>query len=1400
MKKYSFIVFLLLICSVAIAQVYQKNYTPFEFLKLRFAPGGQLRLPDTLATADSGSIAYKNGKIYIKKTFWEEHMSGAGGVGCDSVIKKQGTDSLYCWKNGVKSFWYVEAGTLRAKDLGIKGDGTDQTAKINAALAIASVKELIFDDLSQRDITITGTVNAGTKVITFRNDNRIVASGGAAKWNGGLIDCNLMKQCFDKNIDVSNLENRTSSAKWFGLVGNLIADDWLPMTRALKANKPVSLHPTNLIVNRGVVLVPPPVDGYFISKPILIDTAVNLIGLGAGFQPYPETRFYVAANNSGLQILQTSQGLKARNVRVENLHFYALAGGTDTTKHGMVFNTGIVADNLTFQGFPATGVRGFGNTAGSPTDSGNASTSVLRNIHVWQNRHHGIHLSGWDANAISIENPDIQTNSRHGILDESAHGNTYSNVHIASNGLRDSTLQDSWVKIFVGGIWRYYLAVEDNINKNPTASDYGDYWQDMTVCCAGDASLISKVWRSDVKYYGSRVIKVSGQVARTKIWGYTEGEQGGHDLGLRGMWNGGTNAAAVEVVGNNAFHRSSYDEVVEGRRVFRGKGVEVYNRDSTNEFSGVDWVSGHVFGSKKSAHSYGSIKYFESDKYARLFWNNSIDYTAFSITGNAIAGTDFGRDSAVRAGLTIFHQDGFFLTNPANGSKRNIRGGSGPPTVGKHGVGDIVINQGGPDSVLIWYCTAAGNPGTWAYKLSGNATTIAVNPLYVSNDSLRIRYADESGQDGIISSGTFDFLYNFKANKEEVPHLAINNIFTGINTFDQAPVLTGFTPGSIPFIGADAELTQSYPYFSWDEANKRWHIGSSGGMDIGLSNVNSFYGIWFGGVVNATAANASLYHQGALVLRDPTSISLNANSDFSDLVVGVTAVEVSPGGITYGKFFRAGGIVLGTGAEPIDPGIGNIRVYDSLSLSQVHHETTDLDKFLVIDGDGEVRYRTGAETLSDIGAQGSDATLAALASFNTNGIVVQTSADNFTGRTITQGTGIGVTNGNGVSANPTIALSHLGLEALSDPGADRIAFWDESDNAFKWLTLGTNLSITGTTINASGGGSSWLTADGDFTSNRIIGGGLFDVDLGENADKIDIFSLWANRINLSTPVLTLYTATASDANTSMAVTHQILPTITANRTLTFPSQVAGQIIKVTNNNSAAFTWLVSGSVVDAEDVAITALDNDRVYEFKSDGTNWKAIGDRERSTIAAYQDLGSEIKGENIGWTFYNITAGSASAVVDNVARYAAIDIPETRTITGVMFWLTLSGVYTADQTNQVGIFTKSIGGTMTLLASSADNPNLYKGTVNAMTKEPFTSPITLPRGRYYVGLLLNYSSASTPPQIGIVTAGLTNETSMDFTNSNFLIGQKSATNSLPATITASTIAGNTVRHWVGVY
>lgn len=83
-----------------------------------------------------------------------------------------------------------------------------------------------------------------------------------------------------------------------------------------------------------------------------------------------------------------------------------------------------------------------------------------------------------------------------------------------------------------------------------------------------------------------------------------------------------------------------------------------------------------------------------------------------------------------------------------------------------------------------------------------------------------------------------------------------------------------------------------------------------------------------------------------------------------------------------------------------------------------------------------------------------------------------------------------------VPGGTDVALGDGGTGAsLSDPNADRILFWDDSAGQVTWLTPGTGLTITGTSITSSGGGSG--TQYESRSSNTILGtadaGKLIDI-------------------------------------------------------------------------------------------------------------------------------------------------------------------------------------------------------------------------------------------------------------------------------------------------------------------
>jgi len=110
------------------------------------------------------------------------------------------------------------------------------------------------------------------------------------------------------------------------------------------------------------------------------------------------------------------------------------------------------------------------------------------------------------------------------------------------------------------------------------------------------------------------------------------------------------------------------------------------------------------------------------------------------------------------------------------------------------------------------------------------------------------------------------------------------------------------------------------------------------------------------------------------------------------------------------------------------------------------------------------------------GKQPLDATLTALAAYNTNGLITQTAADTFTGRTIVSSSaGLSVSNGDGVAGNPSLALDAA------------IQGWDNF-NTNGLLTQTAANTFTGRTVVA---GSSKITVA---NGNGVAGNPSIDVD------------------------------------------------------------------------------------------------------------------------------------------------------------------------------------------------------------------------------------------------------------------------------------------------------------------
>src|SRR5690606_8454783 len=73
---------------------------------------------------------------------------------------------------------------------------------------------------------------------------------------------------------------------------------------------------------------------------------------------------------------------------------------------------------------------------------------------------------------------------------------------------------------------------------------------------------------------------------------------------------------------------------------------------------------------------------------------------------------------------------------------------------------------------------------------------------------------------------------------------------------------------------------------------------------------------------------------------------------------------------------------------------------------------------------------------------------------------------------------------NGVQSVLGISNGGLGV-SLIDPNADRILFWDDSAGVFSYLTVGSNLTIDDTTLNAAGGTPSPINSQQEYFDDLI---------------------------------------------------------------------------------------------------------------------------------------------------------------------------------------------------------------------------------------------------------------------------------------------------------------------------
>lgn len=248
----------------------------------------------------------------------------------------------------------------------------------------------------------------------------------------------------------------------------------------------------------------------------------------------------------------------------------------------------------------------------------------------------------------------------------------------------------------------------------------------------------------------------------------------------------------------------------------------------------------------------------------------------------------------------------------------------------------------------------------------------------------------------------------------------------------------------------------------WDNTNNQWDLqatGSGGSLTGPGSSTDNAIVRW-DGTGGTAAQNSGILIDDSDNITDVTSITLDLNglhlldTDAShDLIVAVGSDLTADRTLT---------VITGDSDRTItlsgSPTLGDwfdqsVKAADSVVFSDL--------------------------TLSNLGG------LHILDTDSSHDLIVTTSSNLTADRTLTLVPGDAnrtlTINASGtvyVTGGTDVALADGGTGAsLTDPNADRIMFWDDSAGAVTWLTVGTGLSITATTLEATGGGISGLTTN-----------------------------------------------------------------------------------------------------------------------------------------------------------------------------------------------------------------------------------------------------------------------------------------------------------------------------------